>query len=88
MRWYDPRPSNPEKSIKSVSETDDTNDSMNCAPKSWLEILPSRSGTALAAILAEIMTEGLTPNQENILGNFISAVGSLISYKSSRDDVN
>ncbi len=88
MTWYDPHASNPEKSIKNTSETDKTNDFVDYAPKSWLEVLPSRSGTALAAILAEIMTEGLTPNQENILGNFISAVGSLISYKSSRDDVS
>jgi hypothetical protein len=57
------------------------------APKIWLEVLPSQMGTVLAAILADIMTEGLTPVQENILGNFIAAVGTLISYKASRDDL-
>ncbi len=58
------------------------------APKIWLEVLPSRMGTVLAAILADIMTEGLTPTQENILGNFVAAVGTLISYKASRDDLD
>ena len=58
------------------------------APKLWLEVLPSQTGTILAAILTNIMTEGLTPNQENILGNFISSVGTLISYKASRDDLD
>lgn len=65
-------------------------DSLNnaFAPTIWLEVLPSQAGTILAAILTNIMTEGLTPNQENILGNFVSAVGSLISYKAARDDTS
>lgn len=58
------------------------------APKLWLEVLPSQMGTILAAILTNIMTEGLTPNQENILGNFVSSLGSLISYKASRDELS
>lgn len=58
------------------------------APSLWLEQLPSQQGTVLAALLANIMTAGLTPNQENILGNFISSLGALISYKASRDDLS
>ncbi len=58
------------------------------APKLWLEVLPSQMGTILAAILTNIMTEGLTPTQENILGNFVASVGTMISYKASRDDLN
>ncbi len=58
------------------------------APRLWLEVLPSNMGTILAAILANILTEGLNPNQENVLGNFISMLGSLISYKAARDDLN
>lgn len=58
------------------------------SPKTWLEILPSPSGTVLAAILANIMSEGLTATQQNILGNFISSVGSLISYIAARQDLN
>jgi hypothetical protein len=58
------------------------------APKLWLEVLPSQMGTILAAILTNIMTEGLTPEQENILGNFVSSLGSLISYKAARDDMD
>lgn len=54
--------------------------------KTWLQVLPSNCGLLLASLLAEIMTEGLTPEQIDILGNFISAVGSLISYKASRED--
>lgn len=61
---------------------------MDISPKTFLELLPSKQGTLLAAILVNIMTEGLTPVQENILGNFVSAVGSLISYKASRDELN
>ena len=52
----------------------------------WLEVLPSKGGMLLAVLMAEIMTEGLTPTQINILGNFVSAVGSLISYKASREE--
>ncbi len=88
MTWYEPPSTDPKKQIPGATDTDDNDDSGKWAPKSWLETLPSKSGTVLAAILANIMTEGLTPNQENILGNFISAVGSLISYKASRDDVS
>jgi hypothetical protein len=58
------------------------------APKSFLEVVPSEIGTVFAAILANIMTDGLTPTQQNILGNFISAVGSLISYKASRVELD
>jgi hypothetical protein len=58
------------------------------SPKSFLEVLPSEIGTVFAAILANIMTEDLTPTQQNILGNFISAVGSLISYKASRVELD
>lgn len=58
------------------------------APKSFIEILPSKAGTILAALLSNIMSEGLTADQKNILGNFISSVGSLISYKSSRDEID
>lgn len=88
MTWYEPPSVDPQKKIAGVTDTDNNDDQGRCMPKSWLETLPSKSGTVLAAILANIMTEGLTPNQENILGNFISAVGSLISYKASRDDVS
>lgn len=56
------------------------------APTLWLDVLPSKQGTVLAAILANIMTEGLTPDQENILGNFISALGALISFKAARNN--
>ncbi len=55
--------------------------------KTWLDTISSCNGTLLAASLANIMTEGLTPDQQNILGNFVSAVGSLISYKASKQDV-
>ncbi len=92
MTWYDPPSFDPKKLIKSASDTDtdndDDDDKSQFAPKCWLEVLPSKTGTVLAAILANIMTEGLTPAQENILGNFVSAVGALISYKASRDDVS
>ena len=54
--------------------------------KLWLEALPSKGGMLLAVLIAEIMTEGLTPTQINILGNFVSAVGSLIAYKASREE--
>jgi hypothetical protein len=69
-----------------VTQDDIDNLSSAFAPRLWLEVLPSRAGTILAALLAEIMTEGLTPDQEDILGNFVSAVGALISYKAARDD--
>ena len=87
MTWYEPPFVDPKKHIPSATDTDNNDDGGKFAPKSWLETLPSKSGTVLAAILTNIMTEGLTPNQENILGNFISAVGALIAYKASRDDV-
>jgi hypothetical protein len=70
----------------SSKDIDDLNSAF--APKLWLEVLPSSQGTILAAILTNIMTEGLTPEQENILGNFISSLGSLISYKAARDDLS
>jgi len=73
--------------LASCDVTQDDIDRLNSAfaPRLWLEVLPSRTGTILAALLAEIMTEGLTPEQEDVLGNFVSAVGSLISYKAARD---
>lgn len=86
MTWYEPHFSEAEKPVVGVVGKD-TDDEGKCTAKTWLEVLPSCSGTVLAAILAEIMTEGLTPEQENILGNFISAVGALISYKASRDEL-
>lgn len=86
MTWYEPHFSETAKPAAGVAGKD-TDDEGKCAAKTWLEVLPSSSGMVLAAILAEIMTEGLTPEQENILGNFISAVGSLISYKASRDEL-
>lgn len=67
------------------SDESDTQDS-ELQYKTWLQVLPSRGGLVLAALLAEIMTDGLTPDQMNILGNFVSSVGSLISYKASRDE--
>jgi hypothetical protein len=75
--------------LASYEVTEDDIDSLTSAfaPKLWLEVLPSRMGTLLAATLANIMTEGLTADQENVLGNFISAVGALISYKATRDDL-
>ena len=73
--------------LASCDVSKDDIDKLNSAfaPLLWLEILPSRAGVLLAALLTEIMTEGLTPDQMDILGNFISSVGSLISYKASRD---
>ena len=68
------------------NDIDDLNSQF--APRLWLEVLPSQQGTILAAILANILTEGLNPNQENVLGNFISSLGSLISYKAARDDLD
>lgn len=70
--------------------TQDKIDTLNnaFAPKLWLEVLPSQQGTILAAIIANIMTEGLNPNQQNVLGGFISLLGSLISYKSARDGLD
>jgi len=73
--------------LASCDVSQDDIDKLNSAfaPRLRLEILPSRAGAVLAALLAELMTEGLTPDQMDILGNFISSVGSLISYKASRD---
>ena len=73
--------------LASCDVSEDDIDRLNSAfaPRLWLEILPSRAGIVLAALLAEIMTEGLTPDQMDLLGDFASAVGTLISYKASRD---
>ena len=64
-------------------EKDTENNAEGC--KTWLEVLPSKGGILLAALLAEVMTEGLTPTQMNILGSFIGSVGTLIAYKAARD---
>jgi hypothetical protein len=58
------------------------------APKTFLEVLPGKAGTVFTAVIANIMAEGLTPEQQNILGNFVSAVGALISYRASRDELD
>ena len=73
--------------LASCDVSEDDIDKLNSAfaPRLWLEVLPSRAGIVLAALLAEIMTEGLTPEQMDLLGDFVSAVGTLISYKASRD---
>lgn len=71
------------------SDTDNSEESESeCEFKTWLEVLPSKGGLLLAAVLVEIMTDGLTPNQMNILGNFVASVGTLISYKASRDELD
>jgi len=67
-------------------DTEEEDEENQC--KSWLQVLPSKGGLLLAALLVEIMTEGMTPDQMNILGNFIASVGTLISYKASRDDID
>ena len=72
---------------KDSSDESDTKNT-ECEFKSWLEVLPSKGGLLLAVLLVEIMTDGLTPNQMNILGNFVASVGTLISYKASRDDLD
>jgi hypothetical protein len=77
------------KDTNSGSKKDDkkddnkTDNSGKAECKTFLEILPSKGGMLLAVLVAEIMTEGLTPTQMNILGNFVTAVGALIAYKSS-----
>ena len=73
---------------ESDEDTNDTADKSTAVCKTWLEVLPSKGGMLLAVLLAEIMTEGLSPNQMATLGSFISTVGSLISYKSVRDDLD
>ena len=67
----------------SSDEKETENDTAGC--KTWLEVLPSKGGILLAALLTEIMTEGLTPTQVNILGSFIGSVGTLMAYKAARD---
>ncbi len=83
------------KSSEKTDSNDDTETKSSDDKKSgtgeckiWLQVLPSKGGLLLAVLLAEIMTEGMNPEQENILGNFISAVGSLISYKATRDEID
>lgn len=71
-----------------ADEEEDEESGENGAPKIWLEVLPSKGGLLLAALLTEVMTEGMTSIQMNILGNFVSAVGSLISYKASRNQLD
>ena len=70
------------------NDEEDETDSDEDQCKTWLQVLPAKGGLLLAALLVEIMTEGLTPTQMNILGNFIASVGTLISYKASRDDID
>ncbi len=67
------------------SDVDEEDEESSC--KMWLEVLPSKGGLLLAVLITEIMTEGMTPSQMNILGNFVSAIGSLIAYKASRDEL-
>ena len=59
----------------------------SCCNKTLLEVIPSSDATVLAAVLANIMSEGLTNEQASILGVFIASVGTLISYRSSRGDL-
>jgi len=91
-----------EKKEKENTENDHSDDSDNeddgqdeietksivITSPSFLELLPGKYGTLLAALITNILTEGLTAQQENILGNFLSAVGSLIAYKASRDELD
>jgi hypothetical protein len=67
---------------------ENTENSSKAACKTWLEVLPSKGGILLIALLAEIMTEGLTPTQMSLLGAFIVSVGDLISYKAARDGLD
>jgi hypothetical protein len=84
-----------DSSKKTENEKDDSSsldgvqiNSIDLSPRCWIEVLPSNIGVLLCAVLVNVMTEGLTPSQENILGNFISSIGSLISYKASRNDLD
>lgn len=70
----------------SSNENDKENNAEGC--KSWLEVLPSKKGILLAVLLADVMTEGMTPTQMNILAAFIASVGSLIGYKAARNDLD
>jgi ABC-type Zn2+ transport system substrate-binding protein/surface adhesin len=70
------------------NDKEDETDSGEDQCKTWLQVLPAKGGLLLAALLVEIMTEGMTPTQMNILGNFIASVGTLISYKASRNDID
>lgn len=79
-------PDNDDSAKTESSDDDKKNNNGEC--KIWLQVLPSKGGMLLAVLLTEIMTEGMNPEQMNILGNFISAVGSLIAYKAARDEID
>lgn len=76
------------KADDETGASDVTIDCSELSPKMLLEVLPSEVGTVFAAILANIMTEVLTSSQENILGNFVTAVGASILFKASRDELD
>lgn len=53
-----------------------------------LEVMPSNTQTLFATAIVNILTEGLTAVQENLLGNFLTALGALTLVKAARDDIS
>jgi hypothetical protein len=45
-------------------------------------------GTNLAAAVAEVLAEGLIPLQIDALGNFLTAVGSNLTYMAVQKEIN
>jgi hypothetical protein len=45
-------------------------------------------GTNLAAAVAEVLAEGLLPVQINVLGNFVTAVGTNLTYIAAQKEIN
>lgn len=69
-----------------ISSSDVEINNADISPKCWIEVLPSKIGVLLIAVIANIMTEDLSSTQQNILGNFVAALGASILYKASRDE--
>jgi hypothetical protein len=65
-------------------------DSENCREeaKTIFDCLPPRSGTILAAVIADILADGLNSNQIAAIGGFITIIGDSLQYISSQMELN
>lgn len=54
----------------------------------FLDCLSPKCGTVLAAVIADILADGLTSNQIAVLGGFITIIGDSLEYISAHMELS
>ena len=66
----------------------DPKDTGQNASHTFLDCLSPKCGTVLAAVIADILANGLTSNQIAVLGGFITIIGDSLGYISAHMELS